>query len=274
MNSPDRNFAEIISLFGLTIHTAQSIELVLINYLMYKKYLKDELIIKTRYDEIFSDLTKMTFGQLKRELLTIPNIDEQEINYFHKTRDNLVHHYFWNKSVEMANPNLNYKVLDELYDIMNKFNVIEEKYYQENRKYLEEKGVNLDEVKNKLLSLPSTPAQKLLRKLNKDETLIDVYGYKLNENEAYIPIFVLEDETIWTVYENGLSLFENEINPDHKTKLDQLKNLFPIQQFNPKPKIKSNWNYDLDLKKKGLIIRIMANNSVDGVSFRWAITKK
>jgi hypothetical protein len=55
--------------------------------------------------------------------------------------------------------------------------------------------------------------------------------------------------------------------------LDKTAGIFPVKQFNPKPKKIRDWEYELDLKKKGLFVKVEPTKINGKFVYKWTIKK-
>ncbi|MBC8525444.1 MAG: hypothetical protein H8D22_01035 [Candidatus Cloacimonetes bacterium] len=271
MKDNDYDIRECFAYFGLTIYMVQTVEKGILNSLI----LSYKNITKTRYDELFAEKSQLTFGQLKREIIEkgiFNNEIVEKIDKFHEKRDWLAHNYWWDRSIEFYRDNLKYKILEELdkltTDLEDFNNIIKES----NRQFLIKKGLDPDKLFEEFASFDKTPYIPTFKKLSKNETLIGIYLFE-PEKGFQIPIFKLEDNTYWTLCESGLTSFnvteiEKELLP-----LDKTIGIFPVTQFNPKPKILKEWDYEINLKKNGLYIKVQPTEINGKFVFNWTIKK-
>jgi len=256
---------ELFTTYGLLVYLIQVIEKKILS-LILSDNLKNN-ITQSRYDELLYEKSQLTLGQLKRDLknttLFLPR-DLEKIERFHKKRDFLIHSYWWTKAVEIETaPN---SLLHELKEFQTFFDEINSMLELKTLQFYIKNDINLDEIANEMISEGVTPSLESFRPLKKNETLIDLFKYQ-NAIGSIIPIFQLEDKTYWTVCEIGLTQYKKEIIPANKTVITKVQSIFPIKQFNPRPKINALWNYNLDLKKQGLKVKIGFENG----SMKWGI---
>ena len=271
MEEDDSKVRECFAYFGRIIYITQGIEKGILNLLI----LNYQNISKLRFDEIFAEKSKLTFGQLKREVIEKKILDATSIcrmEWFHEIRDWLVHNYWWERAVEFYRDDLRHKIVEELdtlaFELDNFNSLIDAKCQQ----ILQDKGINISTLFQSLAMSDKTPNSiKSLRKLTKDETLIGLYMYK--EDGMQIPIFEMSDNTLWTLCECGLSLVEN-IKKESLNVMIKTTGIFPVKQFNPCPKIiNEEWDYELDLKKDGLRIIVKPQMLDKKFIYTWSITK-
>ncbi|MEQ8478236.1 hypothetical protein [Fulvivirga sp.] len=256
MDEHDLIVKEIFAFYGRAMYLAQCLEKGIMNVLLINQFEKG--ITKTRYEELLQEKSGLTLGQLKREVENLGIFTEaelEEINMFHKQRDFLAHSYWWERTVEFYDPKLQPKLLKELDEFKVKFEELDIVITSKTSDFIIKSGINMDEIMSEMLNEGETvPFDKFI-KLSKNESLINIFGY--NETESsQIPIFELEDNTFWTVSDIGLSQYKLDVDEKKKFILEKINGIFPINQFNPRPKVIGPWNYELDLKKKGLKMKV------------------
>ncbi|MEI6411625.1 MAG: hypothetical protein WCR52_19705 [Bacteroidota bacterium] len=269
MTEQDYIVREIFAYYGSTMYMAQTIEKGFMNLVVtsHHKY----KITKTRYDEILYEKASLTFGQLKREIKDINIFSEEEllmIDKFHEIRDFLAHSFWWDRSVEFYDETQQHKLLIELDEMKVFFETINDLINEKMQLFIDRNGIDIETIYNELISQGKTIPLEKFRKLNKNEQVVELFAYKNTENSV-IPIFKLEDGTFWTLCEVGLTQYKFEIIEVNKLKLKKIDDIFPINQFNPRPKIENHWNYELDLKKKGLKM-VVEKENVDS-PMKWSI---
>lgn len=261
MTEQENIVKEIFAYYGKTLYIAQTIEKGIMNLILISQHKYG--ISKTRFEEILYEKSSMTFGQLKREIKELKSFSDAElrlIEQFHEKRDFLAHSFWWERAVEFYDEKLHYKLLKELSDLTTFFDSLNILIEGKVRAFLKEHNINIDSIRDEMFSQGKTIPFESFRKLNKNETIIDLFPYRNAEN-SLIPIFKLEDNTFWTICEIGLTQYKFDIIQENKLKFNHFsREIFPINQFNPRPKIENPWNYELDLKKKGLKMIISREN--------------
>jgi len=251
---------------------AQAVEKGIMNSLI-SSY---ENLTKTRFDELLVEKSQLTFGQLKREIKTKKIFNDkvlEKIELFHEKRDWLAHNYWWDRALEFSRDDLRYKIFDELNTLTAEFETLNKIIEEENNQFLIKKGVNIYQIIDEFSKLDETPDNPSLRKLTKNETLVGIYLYEVNPG-FQIPIFKLEDSSYWTLCESGLTLFTLEVDSIKFHPLNETIGIFPVKQFNPKPKTIRDWEYELDLKKKGLSVKVEPTEINGKFVFKWIIKKQ
>lgn len=185
------------------------------------------------------------------------------IETFHEKRDFLAHSYWWERAVEFYDEKLQHKLLIELDNLTVSFENLNEIIERKSNDFIKEHNIDLDKIMEEMIAQGQTPPLESFRELKKNEKVISLFQYKITEN-IMIPIFELEDNTFWTICEIGLTQYKSEIILDKKLKFKGIDDILPINQFNPRPKVQNHWNYELDLKKKGLKM-IVSRDSTEGI---------
>lgn len=262
---------DIFAFFGKAMYLAQIVEKGMMNIVLIDK-LKNS-ITKSRLDELSSELTKLTFGQLKRQIKETQQFTESElkkIDSFQDKRDFLTHSYWWERGVELSIEESHLNIIKELNEIGDSFENINNLIKEKTDVFIKENDIDIKRISTKLKSTGKTAPLKQYQTLKKSETIENIFSYK-NTSNSIIPIFKLTDNTYWTVCEIGLSQYKEDIIEENKIEIPVLNGIFPIKQFNPRPKIVNLWNYELDLKKNGLKMIINKN---DNQFMEWGIKKR
>ncbi len=273
MDPEEESIKEIFAYFGRLMYQIQCIEKGLSSIILLN-YQQHSTITQSRYDELLYEKSIMTFGQLKRELFEQKLFSEDELhllNNFHQKRDYLTHNYWWDHSVEISKSSLHGNLINELSDYTSYFNFLQDLIERKFSKFEHLKNLDLESIQQELLKGNSTPLTEQFRTPKKNETIINIYKHSPIE-KSEIPVFEFEDKTLWTVCEIGLSQIKT-LNNNCLTPIQELQNILPINQFNPRPQILRHWDYILDLKNKGYYIKISPIEDKEQVSFRWGIHK-
>ncbi len=261
MTEQDYIVREIFAYYGRTMYLAQVIEKGIMNLIVVSQHKHG--INKTRYDEILHEKSSMTFGQLKREIKDLDFFSDLElelIEEFHKKRDFLAHSFWWERAVEFYDEKLQHKLLNELDKLTEFLDSLNELVENKTKPFIDKHNIDIDNIRNEMITQGKTIPFESFRKLNKNEVVIDLFPYKNAEN-SLIPIFELEDRTFWTICEIGLTQYKFEVLQENKLRFKNFDGILPISQFNPRPKMNKPWNYELDLKKKGLKLVISKENN-------------
>lgn len=262
---------ECFSLFGLAVYLAQTIE----KSVMLVDAASNENITKTRYDEILYEKSNLVFGKLLTSVKDKLLFDLETLNkldYFLEKRNLLIHHYWWDRCVEFYSDELRYKIIEELNEIISSFESINDIVEEKLTDIMVKKGVDPDSTFSEFAQLKETPTLPKFNSIKKDVTLIGIYTYKPSENSE-IPIFKFEDGSYYSLCEVGLSNYLNLIE-DKLVIIEKTKEIFPVKQFNPKPKISETGEYVLDLKKNGFIMKVKPTTIEGSFYYKWGIFKK
>lgn len=262
---------DIYAELGVTMHIAQNIEKrVLLLSIDASK------ITQSRFDEIFLEKSLLTFGQLKRDIESsnLFNKEElEEVERFNSARNEVIHHFWWSRTSKLKNEDSRLYILSELSAIRISFEKLEETLSEKQKNILVSLGMSPADLTGELVGENDIlPSANTSRKLSKSETILDIFRYRTVHNGS-IPIFLLKDNTYWSICEAGLTIYKVEIDSSKIEKIELFKDLFPIHEFNPKPSKKSNWHYDLLLKKKNFQISIRPTQNRDPYSFIWDINQ-
>ena len=271
MTEQDYIVREIFAYYGRAMYIVQTVEKGLMNLIVTSNHQFG--ITKTRYDEILYEKSLLTFGQLKREINETNVFSEEEltmINEFHEKRDFLAHSFFWDRAVEFYDETQQHKLLVELDKMTDFFERINQFVEAKVQPFIDQNDIDLEAIQHEMVLQGKTIPLEKFRKLSKNEKVIELFPYKNSEN-SIIPIFKLEDDTFWTLCEVGLTQYKLEIIETNKLKFKNLDELLPINQFNPRPTIENHWNYELDLKKKGLKMVVTKENV--NSPMKWSIKK-
>ncbi|MEH0156453.1 hypothetical protein V6R21_20055 [Limibacter armeniacum] len=260
---------EIFAYYGRAIYMAQCVEKELMNHLIFP-YLEVG-ITKTRVDDLIQEKSKLTVGQLKRELkdLDLDSGLKERVDKFHETRDFLAHSFWWERAVEFYRPDLQPKLIVELNEYTEEFEALNEELSGHWEEVLKRYNLNLDDIIEETISNGRTEPFNEVRKMSKNETIIDLFSYRINNGKGLIPVFQLEDLSYCTLCDVGLVPIDIENVKGERVELDILNGIFPIYQFQPRPKVESPWNYTLDLKKKGL--KLIVTRIGNAEPFKWRI---
>jgi hypothetical protein len=267
--SEEDQIKEIFAHYGRAMFVAQTLEKSIMNLIVFAGF--EHGITQDRYEELRHEKSQLTFGLLKREFITIYSPKDEELNLlesFHGHRDELAHSFWWNNSVEFAKSELRPVVLNKLFVAMAVFDSLQDFINRREQDFIETNKIDVEQELAKMMNENRTVPFPTFRELTKNETVIDLFGYK-NSPNTMIPIFILEDNTSWSLCEKGLSQFTDEIHNEHKVPLKEVKDVLPIRQFNPRPKVKLPWNFGLDLKIKGRVMKVSRINKES--PFLWRI---
>jgi hypothetical protein len=273
MDNEEKEIKDCFAYFGRTMYSAQVVEKAILNSLLFTQV---NNITKERYDEILAEKSLLTFGQLKQEIIVkgffAPEFIE-ELEKFHQKRDWLAHNYWWDRSVEFGKKELRPKILNELDVLYREFEKLNDLIEEILMVKIRNHGIDFDQLIEEHKKLDETPKTPEFRKLTKNETLIGLFSYESAPN-SQIPIFKLQDNTYWSLCEIGLTSFSKITNDKKLIPLEKTKHIFPVLQFNPRPKISEEGKYELDLKKDGLFMKVERIKTDNSFLYKWGIRKK
>ncbi len=253
MTEEDYITMETFAYFGKAIYMAQTIEKGLMSIISF--YQLRNNITRTRYDEILFEKSQLTFGQLKREIKELEFFSDEELDKFHSNRDFLAHSYWWERAVEFSQIDKCSGLQNELSNYTLFFEELSNKIEIKQNELTKGLNINFNDIQDDMISKGKTIPLESFEKLSKNARVLDIFGYQVAEN-SFIPIFEIGENTYFTVCEIGLSQYKSIIVEKNKKRLSNLQGIFPINQFNPRPKNCKLWDYELDLKNKGLKMRI------------------
>ena len=117
---------ELFAYFGRAVYLAQVVEKGMMNIILLSRH--ETGITKFRHDELLSELSSLTLGQIKRKLneLNIFNKEELKlINEFHDKRDFLIHSFWWERAVELYDKMHHNKLFIELEELAEFFEEVD-----------------------------------------------------------------------------------------------------------------------------------------------------
>lgn len=269
MTNDEKSIRACFECFGKAVFMAQCVEKGIMNLLIANT----QNFTKMRHDELLMEKSKFTFGQLKREILAEKLFEDEilkKIDSFHQKRDWLSHNYWWERAIEFSRESLRVKIITELEELTVEFEALNAIIGEKCTEHLVSTGGNINEVIKEFSKLDETPANLELRVLGKNETLLEIYSLKIDKG-LEVPIFLLEDGSYWTLCESGLTLLQGEFDKVSLEPLAKTVGIFPVSQFNPKPKTSGDWNYELNLKKKGLSIEVRPTEVAGKFAYKWTI---
>ena len=264
---------ETFAYFGKAMFLAQLVEVSLAIHLSGRiDKLKTDLT-KDRYDELLTKRSYQTFGQLKTQFLAKGNPTEDlinKINLAHEKRDWLAHNYWWDRSHEFYHFDKRQEMKIELEKVCELFQELSDYFSNDNREYLEQEGMSIEDIFEEVAQEKITPKPTEIRRLSKNEKLKGLYLYQYNEKYS-VPLFILEDNSYWTLCEAGLTEWKKEVIEKKLSPVERINSKCPME-FNPNPKTNGNWNYEIVLKS-GLSIKAQSIE-IEGYRYKWNIVKK
>ncbi len=273
MGIEDFDVLETFAYFGKAMFLAQMTETSIAIHLSGRlDNLKTDLT-KDRYDELLTKRTYQTFGQLKSQYYLKANPSEEikiKLNQAHEYRDWLAHNYWWDRSHEFNHFGKRQEMKIELEKVCELFQELSDLFSQDNKDFLEQEGIDIEEIFRKVAQEKTTPPIIPFQRLTKNEKLKGFYLYKFNEKHS-IPIFILEDNSCWTLCESGLTQWRKDVKEENLISIEKITSKCPME-FNPLPKTNGAWNYEIILKS-GFSIKIQSVEN-EGYRYKWNIIKK
>lgn len=273
----DYMIREMYAEFGLAVYQIQCVERSLAMYIAFSKT-HGRKITRGHYDQILEENFLLTLGQLLNSLKDIggglPAEVIKDLDVALEIRNRLIHNYWWENSVRAVSTEGQKKIINELSGYIDFLEELDSKISDVYEKKAAGKGVTekvVSQVMNSLIlsGEPDKP-QRLLRK---KEKITKAYRFDIQSGEnAYIPIFVLEDGTIWTFGDNGLVPAPDRVDLRNSKALEEMNGILPAY-VNPKPKIKDFWSYVLDLSTGARIWVEPALETAHGPTYKWKITR-
>lgn len=269
MDREEYETKECFAYFGRAVYMAQTVEKGIVNSIL----LSYKNITQHRYDELLAEKSRLTFGQLKREIIERSIFSSDiisKLEAFYEKRDWLAHNYWWDRSVEFYRDDLRHKIIEELDAISSGFEALELLIRENVELFFKDKGADLESLSIELANLGYTPETPEARKLTRNEVLISIMIYEPKVGSK-IPVFELEDNSYWTLCDVGLTSFAFLDGNKDLIPFEEVKGIFPVLQFNPRPKVLEEWTYEIDLKKKGMYMKVWQADGLNKFLFKWAI---
>lgn len=264
---------ETFAHFGKAMYLAQVLEMGIAIYLSGRVANLKADLTKDRYDELLTKKTYQTFGQLKAQFFAKGNPTDElkaKINLAHEKRDWIAHNYWWDRSNEFCHFDKRQEMKVELEKICDLFEDVNEFFTKDNRVYLESLGANIDVIFEEIKQVKNSPTPTKYRRLSKNEKLKGLFLYQHDEKNS-VPLFILEDNSYWTLCESGLSEWMKEVVEERLLSIKTINSKCPME-FNPFPKTNGNWNYEIVLKS-GFSIKVQSIE-IEGYRYKWNIVKK
>ena len=270
MTRKDNITMNTFTYFGVAMFKAQCVERG-VKTIIVLQQIRNK-IPRTRYDELVYEKSQLTFGQLKGELKELKIFSDDELDTFHDKRDYLAHSYWSERAVEINLIDKQPELQKELNDIIDFFEDLDRKLLQKTQEFFKDFELNVDDMMADMMAdmiaTGKTMPWESFEKLSKNEVILDIFGYYDSEN-SYMPIFEIAGKEFYTVCEVGLLKYKSKIDDINKKRLPALNDIFPINQFNPRPKNSKLWDYELDLKKNGLKMKVKRDEKTGEV--KWGI---
>ena len=261
----------VFTQFGWTIYSAQCLEKQLALLLINGCNPISQKMTTLRYDELLENNLDHTFGTLAtniKEIIPLPIDISEKLDLAVEKRNWIAHTYWWDRASEINNTNGRQKMLIELNELNSLFTELDNYFTNIFKIWAFQNGLtqnDFDEELKNILSSP-TPARIKRRKLNKKENLINIYTYQIGDGATLL--FELEDHSLWSLCDCGLTYGPDNIELTKLTSLDRVKNALPAI-ITPKPKNAKEWKYTFALDN-GYKIEILPSSKL--IQFQWKLT--
>jgi|SRR5579859_272265 len=241
---------EVYAQFGLAIYTAQCLERGLAMLLAASE--NPEYFTAWDYDDRLASNFDSTFGTLVRMFAETAGPSDQpllaELEQALRNRNELVHGYFWNRSVEFVSRDGRAKMLEELATLVKFFDSLDIKASVRVDDLLQKGGVTEDIVQThfeKLMSGTATAHDP--RTLQKSVVISAVCEWRVGDTVKSGILFVSDVGNL-VLGQKGLCYGPKEIPAEHLKPKPEFAKALPAT-VNPKPKKADDWNYVIPLAK-------------------------
>jgi len=270
-DSDPKEVREVYGYFGRAAYEAQCLEKQIAILLSYVCPGKPDKITGSRYDELLETSLEQTFGALVKDLTSkvpLPTDINAKLKLAVEGRNWLAHNYWWDRASEFTSSAGRQKMVAELDELISLFSELDRFLTEMVRDWAFRHGITQDDFDaslNELLSA-TTPPRKKRRKLNKTETLVNVYSYSAGELTTLL--FELDDHSFWSLCDCGLTFGPEDIDLSGLSPLPNFRHILPAT-IRPKPKGAKDWNYGI-LLSTGYCIEISPSDKRQN-AFRWRL---
>jgi hypothetical protein len=247
---------EVYAQFGLAIYSAQCLERELAMLLAASG--TPEYFTAWDYDDRLAGNFDATFGGLVKGFAETAGPSEQplvaELEKALGDRNELVHGYFWNRSVEFASTGGRTQMLEELAALVKSFDSLDAKVSALVNDLMQKRGVSEDIVQaqfEKMISGMSAPHDP--KRLQKSVVISAACEWKVGET-VKCGILFISDAGNLVLGEKGLCRGPQDIPPEHLKAKTEFDKALPAA-VNPKPKKADHWTYVIPLAK-GFDLRV------------------
>lgn len=269
---------EVYARFGLAYYQTSCLEKQMAVTLGGPGMPMPDMTTRGRSDEIFDMHLDETFGVLANKIkdsIPLPQDISQKLETAIRLRNWLAHFYWWDRASEFTSTHGQLKMIHELAEMTDLFVELDEYLMGITVEWARKRGpydVEFAAALEELLSGP-TPPRYRKRRLLKSEKLINVYMYSIEREGKTVkfPVFELEDHTLCTLCDNGLTGASDEIDRERLNLIQQYLPYLPAT-INPKPKRAQNWNYRIPLNN-GFCIVVHTVTDEGKSSIRWRLSK-
>ena len=264
---------EVYARFGLAYYHSECLyrEICIINVML--SYRDKNVITRARTEEKMSNSFSETIGQLSSKVKDLlPEEFHHQLDEAVEKRNFLAHHFWYDRAHLMSSSSGLLKMLDELDEYSSLFHNLDERLTGFFRSKWEQLGItkeNFQKAFNDVIAGKSPDILLQKRKLKKQERLIKVWEFKLDDGTAPM-IFETEDGELWQLCDVGLGwTYFKEIGPEWK-EIYKIKAHLPAN-INPRPEINIPWNYEFNLKNN---VVLWVKPGKRESTFEWGLRKK
>ncbi len=277
MDEESEQIKTVYATYGLAMYMAQNLEKSISILLSYKK-LENRNVFSSHYDYTLDEHFEKTFGALCKEMnsqgIAIPKEIENELRESLKVRNFLAHDYFWDNASNFVSSFGREQMIEELQGYYNLFENLDEYFTKINKQELKKRNITDEMLKKEMdkVLLGISPPKRERRLLRKKENLISIYKYYIDEKVSkYIPLFELDDHTLWTLSDKGFTYAPTELLESRKKGFLPYPDMLPAE-IEPKPNNAKEWNYEIRLST-GYKIAVIRDMKAKNQSFGWKIEK-
>lgn len=129
MKHLDPTVWQVYERLGLAVYIVQSIEKQMAILLASDCELSSKELAASQYDELLAKLFGKTLGELVKRLrqkVELPSDFDERLKAVLRTRNWLVHHYFWDRTNQFTTPEGRAAMIDELDQITDQLNELDE----------------------------------------------------------------------------------------------------------------------------------------------------
>jgi hypothetical protein len=273
-SNPEQN-REMFAQFGLAMYHVQCVErslAILSAFLSARGRQIGNWQIDYEMDERFLS----TMGRLIEEVQSIPeslpDSLREKLPLALQRRNMLVHDYWWEHASFPLSEAGRLHAIRELSALCTFFEDFDAEIVVQYEKIAQERGFDWTRAAEEMRQLRQEPPQTVqkARVLRAKETIVSAQKYRFTDNpKKYIPVFSLDDGTLWTFGDRGLVPIPLELPVSAKEKMTQLEELLPAE-LNPRPRAAGSWDYILYLST-GAQLRVSPGKSIGGPTYSWSL---
>jgi len=259
---------ELYALYGLAMNVAQNLERELA--MLLAVFDSAGLMTAWDYDARLAENFDSTFGTLATRFQDLSKLQYEELNArLSKAvgdRNDLAHHYFWDRAVQFNSSNGRAQMIAELDAMRERFEALDEELTALARECAGRRGMSAEALKaNKaacIAELLSGSKDKYDPKLAPNPVeIIAVYESRYDRGSKYPLVFASRDGRYLILGEKGLCYGPQNISLEELVVKEPFEKALPAE-VNPRPKKSAPWNFAITLAN-GYILRVRQEN-VDG----------